>query len=77
MKCAARVALGVAGGYLLGRTKKLKFAMCWVAWRRVADEGGPGQLLAQGQCPVVKARVRLSSTGLGVSLREVSRGRRR
>ena len=27
MKCGARVALGVAGGYFLGRTKKMKLAL--------------------------------------------------
>lgn len=49
MKCGARVALGVAGGYFLGRTKKVKLALMlagMVAGRRA---GGPGELLAQGQ----------------------------
>ena len=27
MKCGARVAIGVAGGYFLGRTKKMKLAL--------------------------------------------------
>ena len=27
MKCGLRVALGVAGGYFLGRTKKMKLAL--------------------------------------------------
>jgi hypothetical protein len=27
VKCGVRVALGVAGGYFLGRTKKMKLAM--------------------------------------------------
>lgn len=48
MKCGARVALGVAGGYLLGRTKKMKLALMlggMVAGRRA---GGPGELLNQG-----------------------------
>ena len=48
MKCAARVALGVAGGYLLGRTKKLKFAMMLGGMAAGRRAGGPGQLLAQG-----------------------------
>ena len=48
MKCAARVALGVAGGYLLGRTKKLKFAMMLGGIAAGRRAGGPGQLLAQG-----------------------------
>ena len=48
MKCGARIAVGVAGGYFLGRTKKMKLALMlggMAAGRRV---GGPGQLLAQG-----------------------------
>lgn len=48
MKCGARVALGVAGGYFLGRTKKMKLALMlggMAAGRRV---GGPGELLGQG-----------------------------
>src|SRR5829696_5117804 len=48
VKCAARVALGVAGGYLLGRTKKLKFAMMLGGMAAGRRAGGPGQLLAQG-----------------------------
>ena len=52
MKCAARVALGealgVAGGHLLGRTKKLKFAMMLGGMAAGRRAGGPGQLLAQG-----------------------------
>lgn len=47
MKCGARVALGVAGGYLLGRTKKMKLALMlgsMVAGRRA---GGPGALVGQ------------------------------
>jgi len=42
------VALGVAGGYLLGRTKKLKFAMMLGGMAAGRRAGGPGQLLAQG-----------------------------
>jgi hypothetical protein len=45
VKCGVRVALGVAGGYLLGRTKKMKLAMMLGG---IAAGGGPGQLLAQG-----------------------------
>lgn len=48
MRCGMRVALGVAGGYLLGRTKKLRLALMFggmVAGRRI---GGPRELLAQG-----------------------------
>src|SRR5918997_4633165 len=48
VKCAARVALGVAGGYLLGRTKKMKFAMMLGGMAAGRRAGGPGQLLAQG-----------------------------
>lgn len=48
MKCGVRVALGVTGGYLLGRTKKFRLALMLgglMAGRRV---GSPRQLLAQG-----------------------------
>ena len=48
MKCAARVALGVAGGYFLGRTKKMKLAMMLGGMAAGRRAGGPGQLLAQG-----------------------------
>ena len=48
MKCAARVALGVAGGYLLGRTKKMKLAVMLGGMAAGRRAGGPGQLLAQG-----------------------------
>jgi hypothetical protein len=47
VKCGVRVALGVAGGYLLGRTKKMKLALMlgsMVAGRRA---GGPGALVGQ------------------------------
>jgi len=47
MKCGARVALGVAGGYLLGRTKKMKFALMLGGLAAGRKAGGPGQLLAQ------------------------------
>ena len=48
MKCGVRVALGVAGGYLLGRTKKMKLAMMLGGMAAGRQAGGPGQLLAQG-----------------------------
>jgi hypothetical protein len=48
VKCGVRVALGVAGGYLLGRTKKVKLAMMLGSVAAGQRAGGPGQLLAQG-----------------------------
>src|ERR671914_2080623 len=48
VKCGVRVALGVAGGYLLGRTKKMKLAMMLGGMAAGRRAGGPGQLLAQG-----------------------------
>ena len=48
MKCGARVALGIAGGYLLGRTKKMKLALMVGGLAAGKRAGGPGQLLAQG-----------------------------
>ena len=48
MKCGARVALGIAGGYLLGRTKKMKVALMVGGLAAGKRAGGPGQLLAQG-----------------------------
>jgi hypothetical protein len=48
MKCGARIALGVAGGYLLGRTKKMKLALMVGGLAAGRKAGGPGQLLAQG-----------------------------
>jgi hypothetical protein len=59
VKCGARVALGVAGGYLLGRTKKMKLALMLggiAAGRRV---GGPGELLSRGS-KLVEASPELS-----------------
>ena len=44
MKCGARIALGVAGWYFLGRTKKMMLGGM-AAGRR---GGGPGQLLQEG-----------------------------
>lgn len=48
MKCGARVALGVAGGYLLGRTKKMKLALMLGGMAAGRRAGGPGELLSQG-----------------------------
>jgi hypothetical protein len=48
VKCGVRVALGVAGGYLLGRTKKMKLAVMLGGMAAGRRAGGPGQLLAQG-----------------------------
>src|SRR4051812_16211617 len=48
MKCGARVALGVAGGYFLGRTKKMKLALMLGGMAAGRQAGGPGELLAQG-----------------------------
>ena len=48
MKCGVRVALGVAGGYFLGRTKKMKLAMMLGGMAAGRQAGGPGQLLGQG-----------------------------
>jgi hypothetical protein len=48
MKCGARVALGVAGGYFLGRTKKMKLAMMLGGMAAGRQAGGPRELLAMG-----------------------------
>lgn len=48
MKCGARVALGVAGGYLLGRTKKMKLALMFAGMAAGRSAGGPGELLKGG-----------------------------
>ncbi|MDT7649024.1 MAG: hypothetical protein QOI36_430 [Pseudonocardiales bacterium] len=48
MKCGARVALGVAGGYFLGRTKKMKLAMMLGGMAAGRRAGGPGELLKAG-----------------------------
>jgi hypothetical protein len=48
VKCGLRVALGVAGGYFLGRTKKMKLAMMLGGMAAGRQAGGPGQLLTQG-----------------------------
>jgi hypothetical protein len=48
VKCGARVALGVAGGYLLGRTKKMKLALMLGGMAAGRRAGGPGELLNRG-----------------------------
>ena len=48
MKCGARVALGVVGGYFLGRTKKMKLAMMLGGMAAGRRAGGPGELLRTG-----------------------------
>lgn len=48
MKCGARVALGVVGGYFLGRTKKMKLAMMLGGMAAGRKAGGPGELLKSG-----------------------------
>jgi hypothetical protein len=48
VKCGARVALGVAGGYLLGRTKKMKLALMLGGMAAGRRAGGPRELLSQG-----------------------------
>jgi hypothetical protein len=49
MKCGARVALGVAGGYFLGRTKKMKLGLMLAGMAAGRQAGGPGALLGQGK----------------------------
>ena len=78
MKCGARVALGVAGGYFLGRTKKMKLALALAGMAAGKRAGGPGQLLAQGtkllgQSPEVtrltdELRGRLLDAGKGAAV---------
>ncbi len=48
MKCGVRVALGVAGGYFLGRTKKMKLALMLGGMAAGRQAGGPGELLKIG-----------------------------
>jgi hypothetical protein len=47
VKCGARVALGVAGGYFLGQTNKIKLALVLSGMAAGRQAGGPGQILAQ------------------------------
>lgn len=68
MKCGARVAVGVAGGYFLGRTKKMKLALMLGGMAAGSKVGGPGALLSQG------ARLAGSSPELQ-ALRDQVRGR--
>ncbi len=42
------MALGVAGGYLLGRTKKMKLALMFAGMAAGRRAGGPGELLKGG-----------------------------
>jgi hypothetical protein len=49
MKCGARVALGVAGGYFLGRTKKMKLGLMLAGMAAGRQAGGPSALLGQGK----------------------------
>ncbi|WP_345605632.1 hypothetical protein [Pseudonocardia adelaidensis] len=42
------MALGVAGGYLLGRTKKMKLALMLAGMAAGRQAGGPGELLKTG-----------------------------
>jgi hypothetical protein len=59
MKCAARVALGVAGGYFLGRTKKMKLALMLAGTAAGREAGGSAALLGQGK-KIVDASPELS-----------------
>jgi hypothetical protein len=49
MKCGVRVALGVAGGYFLGRTKKMKLGLMLAGMAAGRQAGGPAALLGQGK----------------------------
>ena len=83
MKCGARVALGIAGGYFLGRTKKMKLALMLGGMAAGRRAGGPGQLLAQGtkllgQSPELgrltdEIRGRLLEAGKGAAVAVVTR----
>ena len=42
------MALGMAGGYFLGRTRKMKLALMLGGMMAGRQAGGPGELLAQG-----------------------------
>jgi len=83
MKCAARVALGVAGGYFLGRTKKMKLALMLAGTAAGREAGGPAALLGQGKkivdgSPelsrlVDEVRGRLLTAGKGAALSVAAR----
>ena len=49
MKCGARVAIGVAGGYFLGRTKKMKLALMLAGMAAGRRAGGAGALLGRAR----------------------------
>jgi hypothetical protein len=60
VKCGARIAMGVAGGYFLGRTKKMKLALMLGGWAAGRQLGGPGQIFGQasrmlGESPELSA----------------------
>jgi hypothetical protein len=78
MEYAARVALGVAGGYFLGRTRKMRLALMLASTAAGRKAGGPAALLGQGKkivdaSPelsrlVDEVRGRLLQSGKGVAL---------
>jgi hypothetical protein len=68
MKCGARVAIGVVGGYFLGRTKKMKLALMLGGMAAGRRSGGPTELLGRG------AKLLESSPELA-ALREQVQGR--
>ena len=83
MEYAARVALGVAGGYFLGRTKKMRLALMLASTVAGRRAGGPAALLGQGK-KIVDAspelsrladdvRGRLLQSGKGVALAVAAR----
>ena len=84
MKCGARIALGVAGGYFLGRTKKMKLALALGGWAAGRQLGGPGQMLGQagrllGESPELSAlsdqvRGRLLEAGKDAAMAVATRG---
>lgn len=48
MKCGARMAGALATGYVLGRTKKMKFALMVGSWAAGQKLGSPAELLGKG-----------------------------
>jgi hypothetical protein len=78
VKRGARLALGVAGSYFLGRNKKMKLVLALTGVATGRRVGGPGQLLAQGtkllgQSPEVarltdELRGRLLQAGKGAAV---------
>jgi hypothetical protein len=83
MEYAARVALGIAGGYFLGRTKKMKLALMLASTVAGRRAGGPAALLGQGKKIVGaspelsrladEVRGRLLQSGKGVALAVAAR----